>query len=91
MLTACCILVDNLGQAVRTQHADGLLADLLQGERFLRVYVGEFVRAKQKFAVKSWNVKSLSTFSLPITTNNIAKILFSLCFALTSLPSGKRA
>ena len=29
LLTACCIYVDNLGQAVRTQLVDGLLADLL--------------------------------------------------------------
>ena len=36
-MKASCILVDNLGQAVRTQLIDGLLADLLQGERFLRV------------------------------------------------------
>ena len=32
----CCILVDNLGQAVRTQLVDGLLADLLQAVRILR-------------------------------------------------------
>ena len=37
MLTACSKLVDNLGQAVRTQLVDGLLADLLQDVRFLRV------------------------------------------------------
>ena len=37
-LTACSILVDNLGQAVRTQLVDGLLADLLQEVRFLSVY-----------------------------------------------------
>jgi hypothetical protein len=30
LLTACSKLVDNLGQAVRTQLVDGLLADLLQ-------------------------------------------------------------
>jgi hypothetical protein len=30
-------LVDNLGQAVRTQLADGLLVDLLQDVRFLRM------------------------------------------------------
>jgi hypothetical protein len=30
-------IVDNLGQAVRTQLVDGLLADLLQDVRFLRV------------------------------------------------------
>ena len=29
--------VDNLGQSVRTQLVDGLLADLLQDVRFLRV------------------------------------------------------
>jgi hypothetical protein len=33
------VLVDNLGQAVRTQFVDGLLADLLQDARFLRVYM----------------------------------------------------
>jgi hypothetical protein len=38
LLTACSKLVDNLGQAVRTQLVDGLLADLLQDVRFLRVY-----------------------------------------------------
>jgi hypothetical protein len=37
LLTACSELVDNLGHAVRTQLVDGLLADLLQGVRFLRV------------------------------------------------------
>jgi hypothetical protein len=31
------LLHDNLGQAVRTQLVDGLLADLLQDVRFLRV------------------------------------------------------
>jgi hypothetical protein len=31
--------VDNLGQAVRTQLVDGLLADLLQDVRFLRVHI----------------------------------------------------
>ncbi len=34
--TACCILVDNLGQAVRTQFVDGLLADLLQAVRYIQ-------------------------------------------------------
>jgi hypothetical protein len=38
LLTSCSKLVDNLGQAVRTQLVDGLLADLLQDVRFLRVY-----------------------------------------------------
>jgi hypothetical protein len=32
-------LVDNLGQAVRTQLVDGLVADLLQDVRFLHVYM----------------------------------------------------
>jgi hypothetical protein len=31
--------INNLGQAVRTQLVDGLLADLLQDVRFLRVYL----------------------------------------------------
>ena len=35
---ACCMLVDNFGQAVQTQIVDGLLAVLLQAVRFLRVY-----------------------------------------------------
>ena len=35
LLTACSKLVDNLGQAVRTQLVDDLLADLLQDVRFL--------------------------------------------------------
>jgi hypothetical protein len=39
LLTACSKLVDNLGQAVRTQLVDGLLADLLQDVRLLRVYM----------------------------------------------------
>jgi hypothetical protein len=39
LLTARSKLVDKLGQAVRTQLVDGLLADLLQDVRFLRVYV----------------------------------------------------
>ena len=38
-LTACPVLVDNLGQAERTQLVDGLLADLLQDARFVRVYI----------------------------------------------------
>jgi hypothetical protein len=44
LLTACSKLADNLGQAVRTQLVDGLLADLLQDARFLHVYYigGEF-------------------------------------------------
>jgi hypothetical protein len=38
LFTACSKLVDNLGQAVRTQLVDGLSADLLQDVRFLCVY-----------------------------------------------------
>jgi hypothetical protein len=38
LLQACSILVANLGQAVRTQLVDGLLADLPQDVRFLGVY-----------------------------------------------------
>jgi hypothetical protein len=34
LLTACFILVGNLGQAVRTQLVDGLMADLLKDVRF---------------------------------------------------------
>jgi hypothetical protein len=37
LLIACSKLVDNLGQAVRTQLVDDLLADLLQDVRFLRI------------------------------------------------------
>ena len=37
MLTACSKLVDNLGQAVRAQLVDGLLADLQEDVRFLRM------------------------------------------------------
>ena len=37
LLTACSKLVDNLGQAMQIQLVDGLLADLLQDARFLRV------------------------------------------------------
>jgi hypothetical protein len=33
-VTSCSKLVDNLGQAVRTQLVDGLLADLLQDGDF---------------------------------------------------------
>ena len=47
VITACSKLVDNLGQAVRTQLVDGLLADLLQDVRFLRVYSG-FVKSANK-------------------------------------------
>ena len=36
LLTAFSKVVDNLGQAVRTQFVDGLLTDLLQDVRFLR-------------------------------------------------------
>jgi hypothetical protein len=38
LLTACSKLVENLGQAVRTQLVHRLLADLLQGARFLHVH-----------------------------------------------------
>jgi hypothetical protein len=38
LITACSKLVDNLGQAVRTELVHGLLADLLQDVRFLHVY-----------------------------------------------------
>jgi uncharacterized membrane protein YbaN (DUF454 family) len=41
---ACSKLVDNLGQAVRTQLVDGLFADLLQDTRFLRVYIYSLLR-----------------------------------------------
>jgi hypothetical protein len=34
LLTRCFILVDNWGQAVRTQLVDGLMADLLKDVRF---------------------------------------------------------
>jgi hypothetical protein len=34
---SCSKLVDNLGQAVRTQFVDGLLADLLQDVKFVCV------------------------------------------------------
>jgi hypothetical protein len=44
LLTACSKLVDNLGQAVRTQLVDGLLADLLQHVRFLPVYITTHVK-----------------------------------------------
>jgi hypothetical protein len=37
VVTACSEHVDNLGQAVRTQFVDGLLADLLQDVSFLHV------------------------------------------------------
>ena len=40
LVTACSKLVDNLGQAVRTQLVDSLLPDLLQDVRLLRVYSG---------------------------------------------------
>ena len=36
-VTSCSKLVDNLGQAMRTQLVDSLYADLLQVVRFLRV------------------------------------------------------
>ena len=42
------MLVDNLGQAVRTQLVDGLLADLLQAVRFLRVYSVEHACETEK-------------------------------------------
>ena len=38
LLTACCKLVDSLEQAVGTQLVGGLLADLQQVVKFLRVY-----------------------------------------------------
>ena len=47
-LTACSKLVDNLGQAVRTQlSVDGLLADLLQDVRFFCVYLTRVGKALQ--------------------------------------------
>jgi hypothetical protein len=42
LLTACSKLVDNLGQAVRRQLVDGLLTNLLQDVRFLRVIAHDF-------------------------------------------------
>jgi hypothetical protein len=42
-------VVDNLGQAVRTQLIDGLSADLLQDVRFLRVYESQLVRNSYYF------------------------------------------
>ena len=42
--TACSKLVDNLGQAVRTQLVDGLLADLLQDVIFACVVLIRFIK-----------------------------------------------
>ena len=39
LLITCSKLVDNLGQAVRTQLVDGLSADLLQDVRFLCLWL----------------------------------------------------
>jgi hypothetical protein len=47
LLTACSKLVYNLGQAVRTQLVDGLLADLLQDARFFCVYLTRVGKALQ--------------------------------------------
>ena len=58
MLTVCSKLVDNLGQAVRRQLVDGLLADLLQYVRFLRVYTrknAQVVTSLQTSCYKSAN------------------------------------
>ncbi len=47
LLTGCCMLVDNLGQAVRTQLVDGMLADSLQAVRFVCVACRQsFVQAE---------------------------------------------
>jgi hypothetical protein len=43
LVTACSKLVDNLGQAVRTQLVASLLLDLLQDVRLLRVYTGAII------------------------------------------------
>jgi hypothetical protein len=48
LLTACSKLVDNLGQAVQTQLVDGLLPDLLQDVRFLRVYTPSCSKSANK-------------------------------------------
>jgi hypothetical protein len=55
LLTACSKLVDNLGQAVRIQLVDDLLADLLQDVRFLRVYKMTKISCKDSLLLKiSW-------------------------------------
>ena len=56
LLIACSKLVDNLGQAVRTQLVDGLLADLLQNVRFLRVQSSPMYTSLTKDQIKSFDL-----------------------------------
>ncbi len=60
------MLVDNLGQAVRTQLVDGLLADLLQAVRFLCVY------RKLTYAAKRTkpHIYCLAEFSFVLSNDN---------------------
>ena len=61
LLTACSKLVENLGQAVRTKLVDGLLADLLQDVRFLRLYYITHVKTHKLLQVCKQVVTNLFT------------------------------
>jgi hypothetical protein len=73
LLTACSkLLVDNLGQAVRTQLIDRLLADLLQDVRFLRV---KQVRQQVVFALLVPSCQQVIWNKLLTICNNLVDII----------------
>jgi hypothetical protein len=84
LLTACSILVDNLGQAVRTQVVDGLLADLLQDVRFLRVYInagcleGKYFKMYNSYSAIVHNYMLSYIYTVPHWFYNIGTYTFLL-------------
>jgi hypothetical protein len=64
----CLFQVDNLGQAVRTQLVDGLLADLLQDVRFLRVCDG------QRRPLVSLRGIQVGTYASLVVINNVSEL-----------------
>ena len=72
LLTACSKLVDNLREAVRTQLVNGLLTDLLQDVRFLRVYMAGILLGTCPVCVynhfrKCWTLEVLAQQSKMLT------------------------
>jgi hypothetical protein len=68
LLPACSKLVDNLGQAVRTQLVDGLLADLLQGVKFcgLPSYLPTYIPTDLCFKLRPAHLAWFSWSYIPI-------------------------
>ena len=67
---------------------DGLYVGRLATRCEIFACVGGICSCKAKIRRKKLERKKFINF---FATNHNAKILFSLCFALTSSPSGKRA